>query len=566
MLTPRTAASPSRLVVRFALAGMTLAVVGLGALALWAAVVSETGASRVTSAAVQTAGHLQAVQALSKIDNQTDALEEEYDPRTVRSLRRAQRALDGAIDRMASGGEPEAVRISRQSRPIVRGMGTAVDQFVSAREGGDDERALERAEEAMEDRIHELETVMHEIRHDPSAVLTGELESVTDSLGDVRGAALVLVPLGLVFVGFAAWLLHGYRRRSEAAMLIALEASEVEARTDQLTGLSNRRALLEALDRAVESGGEFLLAVADLNGFKQYNDTFGHPAGDALLHRLADNLAARFDGHGTAARLGGDEFCVLVPAALGEDHVRTLVCDALGEQGEGFAITAACGLVALPRDARAADGVLRLADARMYADKVSSRPAVDQLVSRALLRMLDERHPGLGRHVELVAELAGHCAAALGLSPEDSAAVRRAAELHDIGKVAIPASILTKPDPLDAAEWDFMRRHTVIGERIIGAVPGLEAVAGMVRASHERWDGAGYPDGLGGDEIPLGARVVAVADAFCAMTEDRPYAQARPVHDAIAELEACAGTQFDPAVVAAFADALRAAGSLAAAA
>jgi two-component system, cell cycle response regulator len=138
------------------------------------------------------------------------------------------------------------------------------------------------------------------------------------------------------------------------------------------------------------------------------------------------------------------------------------------------------------------------------------------------------------------------------MSPEDLDEVARAAELHDVGKVAIPDAILNKPGPLDESEWNFMRRHTVIGERILLSAPALRPVARLVRSSHERWDGGGYPDGLRGDEIPLGARVVAVCDAFDAMTTERPYREPIPESQALAELRRCAGTQFDPMVVDAF--------------
>jgi two-component system cell cycle response regulator len=154
--------------------------------------------------------------------------------------------------------------------------------------------------------------------------------------------------------------------------------------------------------------------------------------------------------------------------------------------------------------------------------------------------------------VEEVAYLAESCARILGLDEDEVDQVRHAAVLHDIGKLAIPESILNKPGPLTADEWDFVRRHTVIGERVLSLVPALRRAAALVRSSHESWDGSGYPDGLAGDQIPVGARIVAVADAFSAMTEDRPHAAARSVEDALAELLACSGTQFDPDVVAAF--------------
>src|ERR687887_476875 len=129
---------------------------------------------------------------------------------------------------------------------------------------------------------------------------------------------------------------------------------------------------------------------------------------------------------------------------------------------------------------------------------------------------------------------------------------RLTAELHDVGKVAIPDAIINKPGPLDDAEWAFMKRHTLIGERIVAAAPALCGVAKLVRASHERWDGGGYPDGLAGEDIPLGARIVAVCDTYDAIIADRPYRPARRAAEALAELRRCAGTQFDPAVVDAF--------------
>ncbi len=145
--------------------------------------------------------------------------------------------------------------------------------------------------------------------------------------------------------------------------------------------------------------------------------------------------------------------------------------------------------------------------------------------------------------------LAAAVAAALGMSEPDQADVVRAAELHDVGKIAIPDAILRKPGPLDAKEWEFMERHTIIGERILMAAPALESVAKLVRSSHERWDGQGYPDGLAGTGIPLGARIVSVCDAYDAMIADRPYRTGMPPSEALTELRRCAGTQFDPDVV-----------------
>ncbi|MEA2405378.1 MAG: hypothetical protein QOE08_2025, partial [Thermoleophilaceae bacterium] len=177
------------------------------------------------------------------------------------------------------------------------------------------------------------------------------------------------------------------------------------------------------------------------------------------------------------------------------------------------------------------------------------RFSVGRQTSKALVQALEEREPHLRDRIFDVAQLAREVSAALGLKGEHLEQVVRAAELHDVGRVAVPDAILLKTGPLDDAEWENMREHALAGDRILSAAPALEAIAKLVRASHERFDGHGYPDKLAGDEIPLGARIVAVCDAFNAMTSDRPHQAAMARDDAVDELRRCAGAQFDPAVV-----------------
>ena len=202
----------------------------------------------------------------------------------------------------------------------------------------------------------------------------------------------------------------------------------------------------------------------------------------------------------------------------------------------------------------------------MYADKRSHRGSTRHQVGDVLLSVLAARAPELSRHTIEVGELAAATGRGLGLVGDELDLVRRAGDLHDIGKVAIPDAIVDKAGPLDPGEWELMRTHAAIGERILNAAPALRPVARLVRSSHERWDGGGYPDGLAGEAIPLGARIVAVCDAYEAMTSARVYRAVVTPADALAELERCAGTQFDPSVVAAFADAVAAAAQAAAAA
>ena len=319
---------------------------------------------------------------------------------------------------------------------------------------------------------------------------------------------------------------------------------------DLLTGLPNRGKLFIDLPRALEDEQPHLVAILDLDGFKAYNDAFGHGAGDALLIRLGRQLEAAVEGSGRAYRLGGDEFAVLA-RGNSESAVRAIAdaSRALIEHGEGFAISSSCGFAEIPREATEPVAALELADKRMYEQKDSRRPAIGVEVQAVLLRILQHRAPDLSAHGNAVAELSVQVGRELGVSGGELEALRRAAELHDIGKVAIPDAILEKPGPLSDEEWRFMRQHTVLGERILSAADSLAPLGRVVRATHERWDGDGYPDGLAGEKIPLAARVIFACDALDAITTERPYAPGRSISEAVAELRACAGTQFDPRVI-----------------
>ena len=343
--------------------------------------------------------------------------------------------------------------------------------------------------------------------------------------------------------------------RSAAADILRHHALREQAVSDPLTGLGNRRKLTEELGawlRAADTASPRLLMAFDLDGFKAYNDTFGHPAGDALLARLGEKLRAATAPHGQAFRLGGDEFCALLQVDTERvEEVIAAAADALTERGEEFSISASHGVVLLPHEARTLEQALQLADERMYSHKHERSGAREQ-ARDVLMRTMQAKQPTLSEHSSEVAQLAVAVARRLGMQGEEVDEVARAAELHDVGKVGIPDAILDKPAALDGTEWEFMRQHTILGERILNAAPALRPVATIVRSTHERWDGAGYPDGLRGEEIPRGARIVAVCDAYEAMTADRAYRRARPHEAACEELQAMAGTQFDPEVVAAF--------------
>ena len=189
----------------------------------------------------------------------------------------------------------------------------------------------------------------------------------------------------------------------------------------------------------------------------------------------------------------------------------------------------------------------------MYARKnLGSRASAGRQSADVLLRVLSERSPDLGTHLDEVTELCAQVGRRLSLPDEEMTSLLQAASLHDVGKAAVPDAILNKPGPLDDEEWVFMRRHPIIGERVLAAAPPLSHASRLVRSSHERMDGQGYPDGLAGEQIPLGARIIAVCDAYDAMTSNRPYRAPMSPEGAVSELRRCAATQFDPVVVDAF--------------
>jgi diguanylate cyclase (GGDEF)-like protein len=371
----------------------------------------------------------------------------------------------------------------------------------------------------------------------------------------VAGALLLLL------AAFAWFFVRSAAARETVERLAAenenlLRLSQVEATTDSLTALGNRRALSSKLTGGLAEPpvpDELLLVMYDLDGFKEYNDTYGHAAGDALLHRLGARLTAAAAAHrGFAYRMGGDEFCVLARTTpKASVPLLSETREALTDTGKGWHVGCSLGSVWLPSEARTESQALQLADERMYANK-TARSSASRQVTDALLQVVTEQHALRDDHVERVSELSGDLAEALGLSASEVSLIRLAGRLHDIGKSAIPAGVLDKPGPLDEAESEFMHRHPGIGERIVLAAPALAGTAAIVRSTHERVDGHGYPDGLSGDAIPLGSRIIAVADAFDAITSERAYRRAKSAEAAVSELRRNAGTQFDAPIVEAF--------------
>jgi diguanylate cyclase (GGDEF)-like protein len=372
---------------------------------------------------------------------------------------------------------------------------------------------------------------------------------------DVRGSVTVARP-GREFRADERALMEGLvdRARQAASDIVAHQRLREQAFTDPLTRLGNRRRLIADMDVRMESASSaepLVLILFDLNGFKSYNDTFGHQAGDAVLQRVGGRLATAMERYdGAAYRLGGDEFCAVLSIPESElEEALAKAAAALEEHGENFAVTPALGAVLMPQEATTLDQALQLADERMYSNKRQRTSLAGEQARDVLMRIIHAKQPALQQRGSDVAQLCARVGSRLRMSRADVDELVRAAELHDIGKVGIPDAILRKADELTEAEWAFVKQHTVLGARILGAVPALRTTAEIVRATHERWDGEGYPDGLRGAQIPLASRVISACDAYETMTSGRSHRGRRSPGEACAELMREAGAQFDPGVV-----------------
>lgn len=358
--------------------------------------------------------------------------------------------------------------------------------------------------------------------------------------------------------------------------------SDAERRADRdpVTGLFNHRYAFERLYREVERLGKTRTPVSvlmlDLDNFKLFNDTYGHPAGDAMLRKTAGVLRRCFRDSDIVARYGGDEFLVILPGASLEQAVagarRVQERFANEHFSEGAAaqvpVYVSCGVANCPGDATEVLELVSVADANLYAAKSQGRGNItartldvmdDRLLAvegfdllRSLVIAVDNKDRYTRRHSEEVTAYALQIADELELDEEMRRSIHLCGLLHDLGKIGIPDRILRKPGRLTPEETDVMNQHPVIGALIVGSLPGREEVVQGVRHHHERYDGTGYPDGLAGESIPLIARLLSVADVYSAMTTHRPYRKALTRAQALAEIERNRGTQFDPEIAGIF--------------
>jgi diguanylate cyclase (GGDEF)-like protein len=350
---------------------------------------------------------------------------------------------------------------------------------------------------------------------------------------------------------------------------------------DSVTNLLNHRAVHQRLDKMFtevkESEQTLAIMMVDLNNFKLFNDTYGHVTGDQVLKKVAKVLNEECDSNMLTARYGGDEFIVILPDASAEKAHMLATKIRTRLHGEGFCrptddrtvpISLSFGIACFPNDGQSRHELLTIADSNLYQAKNSDEGIVftseSQRTNRelraeasfevldALITAVDNKDRYTRKHSEDVTEYALWMADELGLSEETMRTLRIGGLLHDVGKIGVPDEILRKPGRLSPEEYEVMKRHPRLGELIVGGIPGMESILDAVRSHHERWDGGGYPDQLRGEQIPFMGRLLAVADAFSAMTTDRPYRKGMDFNVALEEIRANIGTQFDPTMAQAF--------------
>jgi len=370
-------------------------------------------------------------------------------------------------------------------------------------------------------------------------------------------------------------------RAGESALATANGLLRTMATTDVLTGLPNHTAVAVALDRELERAHRYsrscALLLLDIDHFQGFNDTHGRQVGDVALREFAAVVRSSLRGVDTLGHWGDKELIALLPetepaeALAAAENLRRAVAAYLFAAGGGTRLTCSVGVAAYPRDGVDRDALVEAAERALRVAKrlgrnqarVANEPAIDALggyasahdeaaltgTVEALAALVEARDHYAARHAQDVSALALRLALVSGCVAADARRIAVAARLHDVGKVVVPDAVLQKPAPLSEGEWALIRTHPDVGADVVGRAPALRALAPLIRAHHEHWDGSGYPRGLAGEDIPLGARIIAVSNAYGAMTTDRPYRQAMSPARALDELERRAGTSFDPAVV-----------------
>jgi diguanylate cyclase (GGDEF)-like protein/putative nucleotidyltransferase with HDIG domain len=554
---------------RPAAGGLALVLVLLTAFSIWTAARTSAASAKVDRYSALVAAFHRARFAIAEQESLVLRYEATPSPDARDRAIAAARDVTAGLGYVAAHGNPGDRTLARRLLRGTQVYMAAATQMFSARAAG--ERVRARAIESEFEAVYPwVESSIRAAAERNSALSAAALRSLRDTERFVLLATPAVFAAGLAALAALTAVLVRTRRRYERAQQRELARLERAAFVDSLTGLLNHRAMKEGLAAALARRDVVVVAMLDVDGLKPANDVFGHHVGDELLRRTAAALEAAASADDELYRIGGDEFLAVLGGATVADAL-AFVRRANEAAGEGVAFTA--GIAAAAGDA-ARDELLAHADRALieakrrhqpllvYGDEIAVLTAPVELEERhvrtlatALARAVDAKDSYTRSHCETVSNLCGRIAEQLGLPSEHVRRIRLAGLLHDVGKIGIADAILQKPGRLTDEEFAVMRTHATLGHSIVHAAE-LEDEAQWVRHHHERWDGAGYPDGLARVEIPLESRIILVADAFEAITSDRPYRAGRPVADALAELERHAGTQFDPRCVAALRAAL----------
>ena len=586
MVSPRR--HKDRWIIRASLAGLVVVLcflVGFSIVTRHSVAVKSASADRATrlSATYQDARHWVSEQ--KSVERQY-RIEGSY--AVIFAHRQAERRLIADLDHVLQLDSSQATRstVARLLR-LQADYHSASQALFNAVDENDEERVLWFDHSAVDPVFGVLADLVY--RQAAAASASALAHSAALRRDEVRANRTIAIGVGiaLLLVAFFGAVVVRYGRRIDAAVAAEVERLAEMAITDPLTGLRNHRAFHEDIARELQvvarTGVPLALVLLDVDDLKAVNDTHGHQAGDERLQALAHAIRATGRGADLAYRVGGDEFAVILPDARAwgalEFAQRLREATQAADHGaEPFTTTAGISeALAL----RSKDELIREADLaligakRIHQDVVIYGPDLtpgadgdaqedehhSRTLASALARAVDAKDSYTRSHCQTVSQLCGLIGTELGLDAGRLTRLRLAGLLHDVGKIGVPDAILNKPAKLTDDEYEHMKRHSLLGYDIVQAAD-MELEARWVRHHHERFDGGGYPDGLAGEEIPLESRVILVADAFEAMTSDRPYRLAPGQSFAVRELGRHAGTQFDPTVVEALTRVLARAGEV----
>jgi diguanylate cyclase (GGDEF)-like protein/putative nucleotidyltransferase with HDIG domain len=549
----------------------TLALIFLGAFAFWAAQTTRSSAKETSRSSRLSDAYQQARLAVAREATLEANFQLAPDTATPKQFRAQAAELEKALAVVRRLGDASDRHIAADIAASNRAGSLEMDLIARAVEHADAAAAATIDETQLRPRLQHIEA---RVGRAAAAHRARALEKLQASRGS-ETIVLAVLAVMMLLAGLAGWamvVLQRYKRRLDDARQAEIGRLTEAAFSDHLTGLGNHRAFHEDLDRllAADGGEEATLALLDLDGLKQANDAYGHQAGDELLVALATALRDRHGAGGTAYRIGGDEFALVLRDCRPVQALERILLSSAGVRTpRGLSVATAAGITALapgtPKEelVRRADRALveakrRHRSALVYSPDLDAAPEPAEthderhraVLATALARAVDARDSYTKSHSETVSELCVAIAQELGFPAAHIEKIRFAGLLHDVGKIGISDAILRKPGPLTEEEYAVMQTHAQLGCHIVSATERYEE-ARWILHHHERIDGAGYPDALVAHQIPLESRIIAVADAYEAITSDRPYRRGRPLDVALHVLDEHAGTQFDPACVAA---------------